>query len=125
MPLLRKKKMRLRFLAAASLGLILAAAAPAPQRATPIFSADRFRAHVTFLADDRLEGRDTGSRGHEIAAAYVASQFVGLGLTPGGENGGWYQQVPFRSATLDGPVILTLSGPNGSGPLRNGIDAMV
>src|SRR4051812_21112505 len=126
MPLLRKKKMRLKLLAAASLGFSLVAAAPpAPSRAVPLFSADRFRAHVTFLADDRLEGRDTGSRGHEIAAAYVASQFVGLGLTPGGENGSWYQQVPFRSATLAEPVVLTLSGPNGSGPLRNGLDAIV
>src|SRR4051812_47956774 len=81
-----------------------APAQPASERpaAASSFSPDRFRAHVSFLADDLLEGRDTGSRGHEIAAAYVASQFQALGLTPGGEKGGWYQQVPFRSATLDG-----------------------
>src|SRR4051812_39654201 len=124
MPLLRKKKMRLKLLAAASLGFSLVAAAPpAPSRAVPLFSADRFRAHVTFLADDRLEGRDTGSRGHEIAAAYVASQFVGLGLTPGGENGGWYQQVPFRSASLAGPVSLAIAGAGGSRSFENGVDA--
>ena len=39
------------------------------QAAEPSFSADRFKAHVAFLADDSLEGRDTGSRGHEVAAA--------------------------------------------------------
>src|SRR3954467_13063463 len=115
MPLLRKKKMRLKLLAAASLGFSLVAAAPpAPSRAVPVFSADRFRAHVPFLADDRLEGRDTGSRGHEIAAAYVASQFVGLGLTPGGEKGSWSQSVPFRSASLSGTPTVTVSGPAGT-----------
>jgi len=46
-----------------------------------------YRATVGFLADDMLEGRDTGSRGHEIAARYVASRFAELGLTPGGEEG--------------------------------------
>ncbi len=33
------------------------------------------RAHVTLLADDLLEGRGTGTRGHELAAKYVAAQF--------------------------------------------------
>ena len=40
------------------------------------------RAHVTFLADDLLEGRDTGSRGYDIAANYVAAQFIAMGLKP-------------------------------------------
>ena len=46
--------------------------------AEPSFSPDRFRAHVAFLADDLLEGRESGTRGHEIAARYVASQFDAL-----------------------------------------------
>src|SRR6185436_413791 len=57
------------------------------QSAAPAFTPERFRAHVAFLADDLLEGRDTGSRGHEIAARYVASQFESFGLKPGGTNG--------------------------------------
>ena len=58
------------------------------------------RGHIEFLADDLLEGRGTGTRGHEIAAAYVASQFRSLGLQPAGENGSWYQWVPLRRARL-------------------------
>src|SRR6188768_443553 len=42
----------------------------------------RIRADVEFLASDKLEGRDTGSRGHAIAADYVASQFRAIGLEP-------------------------------------------
>ena len=43
------------------------------QRAAGDFSAERFKAHVTFLADDLLEGREAGTRGHEIAARYIAN----------------------------------------------------
>lgn len=77
--------------------MLCAAAAPAEPAADA--AANRVHSHVRFLADDLLEGRDTGSRGHEIAAAYVASQFLALGLEPAGENGGWYQWVPFRKAS--------------------------
>jgi Peptidase family M28 len=118
--------MRLKtFAFAASLSLVLAAAAPAQPAAGPAFSADRFKAHVAFLADDRLEGRDTGSRGHEIAATYVASQFMALGLKPGGEEGGWFQWVPFRSATLSGTPTITVTGPGGTQTIENGKDAIV
>jgi hypothetical protein len=82
-------------LAAASL-----AAAPAPAPTDQAAAAARVRGHIEFLADDLLEGRGTGTRGHEIAASYVASQFRALGLQPAGENGGWYQWVPLRRARL-------------------------
>ena len=57
-------------------------------------------AHLQFLASDELEGRDTGSRGHQIAANYIASQFQALGLTPAGDNNSYFQQVPLRSARV-------------------------
>jgi len=108
----------LTFAAAISLAVgSIASAQPAP---APDFSADRFKSHVAFLADDLLEGRDTGSRGHEIGAAYVASQFLGLGLKPGGANGSWYQQVPFRASVLDGKPRFTLTGPAGQAVWDNG-----
>lgn len=49
---------------------------------------------MAFLADDLLEGREAGSRGHDIAALYMASQFRALGLEPAGEDGSYFQQVP-------------------------------
>lgn len=77
----------------------------------PAFSAEAFRAHVAFLADDLLEGRGTGARGHEIAARYVASQFAAAGLSPGGVAGGWYQMVPLREARLvGGSGAVTVGG---------------
>jgi hypothetical protein len=56
------------------------------------FEPEQFRSHVVFLADDLLEGREAGTRGYDLAARYVASQFAGLGVLPG-NKGSWYQQV--------------------------------
>ena len=70
-------------------------------------------AQVRFLASDLLEGRGTGARGHELAAAYVSSQLQGLGLEPAGEDGTYYQWVPLRAArvTSSSLDVLPARGP--------------
>ena len=95
------------------------AATPAP--ADPS-SMRRVQADVEFLASDSLEGRDTGSKGYAIAADYVASQFRAIGLEPAGENGGWFQQVPFRRASFDKPPRLTLTVGGKAVSLEQGKD---
>ncbi len=82
------------FAGVAALSLSVAAFAQAPATA-PAFTPEAFRSHVTFLADDLLEGREAGTRGYDIAARYVATQFAGLGLQPAGPGGSYFQQVPF------------------------------
>jgi Zn-dependent M28 family amino/carboxypeptidase len=54
----------------------------------------RWWAHVTTLADDNLEGRQTGTDGYRKAAAYVADQFERVGLKPAGTKG-YLQSVEF------------------------------
>ena len=58
--------------------------------------------HVQFLADDKLEGRNTGSEGHRQAAAYVAEQFERLGLIAAGTQG-YTQPVKFQTRQIDEP----------------------
>ncbi len=60
----------------------------------------RWWSHVQFLADDSLEGRDTGSRGFEKAAAYMAEQFRAAGLQPAGIDG-YRQPMDFDEVRLD------------------------
>ncbi len=62
--------------------------------------ADAVRAHVKFLADDLLEGRGTATRGHDLAALYVAAQFEAMGLEPGGVDGTFFQPIRFRTAAI-------------------------
>jgi aminopeptidase YwaD len=38
------------------------------------------RAHVGYLADDKLEGRRTGTAGEKLAMEYIAQQFQAMGL---------------------------------------------
>jgi Zn-dependent M28 family amino/carboxypeptidase len=61
----------------------------------------RLRAHIEFLADDLMLGRQPGSDGYNIAANYVSSQFRQMGLLPAGGDGGYLQQVPLRRAFLE------------------------
>ena len=55
---------------------------------------------MEFLADDLLEGRGTGTRGFQLAANYVRSQFEGMGLKPAGDAGSYFQNVHFRKSEL-------------------------
>ncbi|WP_448662224.1 M28 family metallopeptidase [Sphingomonas sp. CJ20] len=104
----------------APLPALAQAADPAPAPA----SAERIRADVTYLADDALEGRFSGTKGYLTAAAYVAERFVALGLKPGGTDYPWFQLVPMQVQV--GRVARHFKAPNvlgilpGSDPvLRN------
>ncbi|MGV3528029.1 MAG: M20/M25/M40 family metallo-hydrolase [Flavisolibacter sp.] len=45
------------------------------------------RQHVTYLADDKLEGRRAGTAGEKLAAEYISQQFRQAGLEPKGVVG--------------------------------------
>lgn len=73
------------------------------------------RAHAEFLASDLLEGRAAGSRGYDLAAAYVAAQFRQFGLAPLGDGDSYLQAVPLVEATVVLPgssVVLKRDGGN-------------
>ncbi len=54
-------------------------------------AAQRIKASVSYLADDKLEGRRTGSAGEKLAAEYISKEFKAAGLLPKGENGTYLQ----------------------------------
>jgi Zn-dependent M28 family amino/carboxypeptidase len=60
----------------------------------------RWWAHVEVLANDGMEGRNTGSPGHKRAAEYVAAQFKSAGLEPAAA-GGFIQPVKFDTRKID------------------------
>lgn len=77
--------------------------APDLKSALERISADSLRGHLSFIASDALEGRDTPSRGLEIAAEYVAAQFRRAGLEAVGDEG-YFQTASWltRGRTLEG-----------------------
>jgi hypothetical protein len=84
-----------RFLAAVF--AVIAAAGVAAQ-VQPKVTANDLKADVSFLASDALEGRGTPSKGLDIAAEYIASEFRRAGLEPAGDDG-YFQTAPYASVT--------------------------
>ncbi|MDQ6675935.1 MAG: M28 family metallopeptidase [Acidobacteriota bacterium] len=85
----------------------------------------RWWRHVEFLADDKLEGRNTGSEGHRKAANYVAEQFERAGLKPAGVEG-YIQPVKFKTRQIDesrSSVALVRNGK--AEPLTLGEDVTI
>lgn len=71
---------------------------PAEKRAAlSRISASSLRGHLSFLASDALEGRNTPSPGLDLAAEYIAAQFRRAGLEPAG-NDGYFQTATFALA---------------------------
>lgn len=78
---------------------------------TPDFMEPRLSA----FAADSMEGRETGTRGEEKAANYLAEQYEALGLTPVGDDDTFQQQfeltasiddsVVFETKTADGKIL--------------------
>ena len=62
--------------------LLLGSAVISDVCAQPDPSAANIKAHMAFLASDRLKGREAGSPEYDMAADYVAAQMKQLGLKP-------------------------------------------
>ena len=76
--------------------------APSPAAATvPAITAADLQLRLNIIADDSMMGRETGSDGDYKTAEYIASEFKRLGLEPAGENGTYFQTVPFWRVGVD------------------------
>lgn len=90
-----------------SSSLLAAEIPPAADQAVSGITEAAFRSHVRFLGDDLLEGRAAGTRGYDLSAGWLVARFEEAGLEPSGDDGSWYQQVPFVRSTLDfGSMVL-------------------
>ncbi len=83
------------------------------------------RAHLEFLADDLLEGRDTGSRGARIAANYIATHFQRLGLAAGGDNGSFFQAVHLKRKRVQASSQMKVEINGEMVPLVYGKDFLI
>ena len=109
--------------AAAFFALVFSLAARESSPPARLFDGQSWWAHVKFLADDSLEGRETGSEGLRKAESYAVEQFTKAGLQPAGTSG-FYQPVKFISRQIvekDSSAGLVVSGK--AQPLSLGDDA--
>ena len=94
-----------------------------------LFAADvaqegvRWWSHIQVLADDKMEGRNTGSDGHRKAAQFVSTEFERAGLKPAGTSG-YIQPIEFGVRKLDEPASsLAIVRGGKTTPLVLGDDA--
>ncbi len=99
--------------------LLVSCAPPQPARpvarrepASPI-DTTLIRGYTRFLSDDALAGRGTGTREADVAALYIQSACIALGLGPV-TAAGYMQPVPLHRSMIKGDgTVLTLRGPRG------------
>jgi hypothetical protein len=76
----RKMKVANRLLACLAIAILAISSVAQRRTATNVPSVERLRAHIEYLASDKLEGRRTGTPGANLAAEYIAREFSRYGL---------------------------------------------
>lgn len=75
------------------------------------FLINNLQAHINYLADDKLEGRRTGTAGEKLAMEYIKSQFQQVGLEPKGDNGTYFQPFDiWEGRSFDKDSYLHING---------------
>jgi len=87
---------------------------PLPEGTAPEITADDLAVRIKTLADDTFEGRGPGTLAGEASAAWVAAEMARVGLTPGGDNGTFFQEVKMVNQTVDQATSeLIVTWPDG------------
>lgn len=73
----------------------------APRPTSADITADDLRTRLYQFADDSMQGRRIGEPGNVKGTDYIASEFRRLGLRPAGENGTYFQTLPYGPIGFD------------------------
>jgi Zn-dependent M28 family amino/carboxypeptidase len=120
---MNKLSLHFRHLFLLAVALIFAGAASAQKSSTPPFDGKSWWAHVKVLADDNMEGRETGSAGLRKAETYAVEQLQRAGIEPAGTDG-FYQNVKFVQRQIDEKNSYAFLSANGqANPVALGDDA--
>ncbi len=63
-----------------------------------LISADSLKKHISYLGNDSLEGRGTGTIGGHLAAEYIAKHLKKYNILPLGDNQSYYQKIPMHGS---------------------------
>lgn len=79
---------------------ITSAQSDVPSGYASMITADQLKKHLTIIASDEMEGRETGTEGQRKAATYIESQFRAIGLKPARGLNGYQQYYPLYQDSL-------------------------
>lgn len=77
--------------------------------------------YVSIQCDDKYEGRLTGTPGYQACAEWLAGEFAAWGLTPGGDEGSWFQwfDIPYTLVYPDCGLSLHIPVKDGTPVLKH------
>ena len=79
-----------------------------PRKTTPAITAADLMTRIYRFADDSMRGRMAGSPEALKGTEYIAGELKRLGLQPAGDNGTYFQDVPFGVQTLDSTSTIQI-----------------
>ena len=77
---------------------------------TPAITAGDLMTRLYVFADDSMMGREAGTEGHMRGTAYIERELRRMGLEPAGDNGTFFQNVPFISRRFSPTATLSVDG---------------
>lgn len=94
-----------------------------PEEALASITAGELRGLLRYYASDWFEGRAVGTRGYDMAAAFLASQLEASGVKPGGPDGSYFQEIELVRYGLSEDIDFALSRAGTAlGPFEAGVD---
>ncbi len=66
-----------------------------PKPTTAAITAEELRTRLYIFSDDSMEGRQVATVGNMRGTAYIGSELKRIGVEPGGDNGGYFQRLPY------------------------------
>ncbi|MEP6766137.1 MAG: M28 family peptidase [Gemmatimonadaceae bacterium] len=83
----------------------------APRPTETAITANDLRTRLYGFADDSMAGRKIGEPGNYKGTEYIAREFKRMGLKPAGENGGYFQDLPYGPINYDSSTTkLSIGG---------------
>lgn len=82
----------------------------APKKTRADITADDLMTRLYIFADDSMQGRDAGTAGNMRGTDYIAREVERMGLVPMGENGTFFQTLPFKTRSADPASSFTAGG---------------
>jgi hypothetical protein len=82
----------------------------APRPTVPAITANDLRTRLYQFSDDSMQGRRIGEPGNYKGTEYIAREFKRLGLKPAGDNGTYFQNLPYGPVGFDVASLNLASG---------------
>jgi len=86
--------------------LIASAQADNAAKFAGTITSNDLKKHLTIIAGEEMEGRETGTEGQRKAAAYIETQFKSMGLQSSGQLKGYQQLYPLYQDSLISSVLM-------------------